>query len=194
MAMLNRPQPPVETPAQRYARDVDQRRGDWQLNNDGDLVYVAPGSTGGRNDREYLRRGGDVYYTYEVDGTPVRELDVNGRNEREYVDYATGDSAVAGAGVSDRYSVLKGASVAPGNFRTTGKTQTSVALAWDAVAGAESYRLKDGSTVVSAELTGTTYNHTGLTASSTHNYTISTVDAAGNRSTESAVVTVTTNA
>jgi hypothetical protein len=54
-----------------------------------------------------MHRGGDNYYTYDVDGNPVPALDVNGRNEREYVDYDTGDSAVAGAGKSDRYDELK---------------------------------------------------------------------------------------
>ena len=97
------PAPAPETAAQRYARDVNQRLGDWQQDVNGDLVYVGPSATGGRIDREYLKRGGDVYYT--DDG--VRHLDVNGRNEREYVDYATGDSAVAGAGKSDRFDELK---------------------------------------------------------------------------------------
>ena len=100
-------QPPAETPAQRYARDVSQRRGDWQGNAQGNLAYVAPGSTGGRIDREYLRRGGDIYYTYDINKKPVAALDVNGRNEREYVDYATGDSAVAGAGKADVFDELK---------------------------------------------------------------------------------------
>ena len=96
-------QPPSETPAQRYARDVSQRRGDWQGNTEGGLVYDADG----RVDREFLQRGGDVYYTYDVNGEPVRNVDVNGRNERIYVDYATGDSAVLNAGKSDRYDALK---------------------------------------------------------------------------------------
>jgi hypothetical protein len=107
MALDNRPQPPTETAAQRHARDFEQRNGDWQLNNAGDLVYVGPNTTGGRNDREVLRRGGDVYYTYDVNGNPVPNYDVNGRNEREYVNYETGDSAHTGAGKSDRFDALK---------------------------------------------------------------------------------------
>lgn len=96
-------QPPSETPAQRYARDVSQRQGDWQGNAEGALVYDADG----RIDRDFGQRGGDVYYTYDVNGNPVPNLDVNGRNERIYVDEATGDSAVAGAGKSDRFDALK---------------------------------------------------------------------------------------
>lgn len=95
-------QPPAETAAQRYARDVSQRQGDWQNDVNGDLVYDADG----RIDRDLLQRGGDVYYTYDVDGQPVPQYDVNGRNERIYVNDATGDSAVSGAGVSDRWTAL----------------------------------------------------------------------------------------
>lgn len=96
-------QPPSESAAQRYARDVSQRRGDWQGNEEGDLVYDADG----RIDREFLQRGGDVYYTYDVNDKPVAHLDVNGRNERQYVNYATGDSAIQGAGKSERFDALK---------------------------------------------------------------------------------------
>ena len=96
-------QPPSETPAQRYARDVSQRQGDWQGNTEGALTYDSDG----RIDRDLGQRGGDVYYTYDGAGKPVPNLDVNGRNERIYVDYATGDSAVAGAGVSARFAALK---------------------------------------------------------------------------------------
>ena len=100
-------QPTPETPAQRYARDVSQMQGDWQHDGNGNLVYTASGASGARIDRTYMQRGGDVYYTYDGNGDPVVSLDVNGRNEREYVDYDTGDSAVAGAGKSDRYDELK---------------------------------------------------------------------------------------
>lgn len=96
-------QPPAETAAQRYARDVSQRRGDWQGSEEGNLVYDADG----RIDREFLQRGGDVYYTYDSNGEPVAHYDTNGRNERIYVNYATGDSAVQNAGKSERYDDLK---------------------------------------------------------------------------------------
>lgn len=107
MAMLNRPQPPVETAAQRYARDVTQQRGDWQLNGSGDLVYVAPASAGGRTYRDQSQRGGDVYYTYDVNGDPVRNVDADGRNAREYVNRTTGVSA-NGAGPHDLWDELNG--------------------------------------------------------------------------------------
>lgn len=107
MTLLTRPQPPSETPAQRYARDYSLQQGDWQNDVSGNLVYNAPDANNGRRRRTIGLRGGDVYYTYDVNSDPVYHLDVNGRNEREYVDYATGDSAVAGAGKSERYDELK---------------------------------------------------------------------------------------
>jgi hypothetical protein len=100
-------QPPAETAAQRWARDVSQQQGDWQHDGSGNLVYSAPDSGNGRRNRTINQRGGDVYYTYDVNGNPVANLDVNGRNEREFVDYETGDSAHTGAGKSDRYDALK---------------------------------------------------------------------------------------
>jgi len=107
MALMDRPQPVAETPAQRYARDVSQQRGDWQVDVNGDLVYVAPTSPqGGRTNRDLLRRGGDVYYTYDADGNPVRNVDADGRNARIYTDYTTGVSAT-GAGPHDLYPELR---------------------------------------------------------------------------------------
>jgi hypothetical protein len=105
MALDDRPQPPVETAAQRHARDLTQRRGDWQLDGSGNLVYVAPGTLGGRNNREFDRRGGDHYYTYDVNGNPVDNYDANGRNDRLYVDRKTGNSAITG-GQHDQLDAL----------------------------------------------------------------------------------------
>jgi hypothetical protein len=100
-------QPPAETAAQRYARDVSQMRGDWQNDEDGDLVYVAPSATGGRIDREFLKRGGDHDYHYDEDGVATEVYHANGRNERIYVNYETGDSAVSGAGEFAHFDELK---------------------------------------------------------------------------------------
>jgi hypothetical protein len=109
--MANSPIVGAETAAQRYARDVAARGGDVQVtyNGAGDPVFslVAATAVGGRTNRDFLQRGGDVYYTYDVNGAPIRNVDVNGRNERQYVNYATGDSAIQGAGKSDLYDALK---------------------------------------------------------------------------------------
>ncbi|MEV0614108.1 glycosyl hydrolase family 18 protein [Nonomuraea sp. NPDC050404] len=82
----------------------------------------------------------------------------------------------------------------PGNLRSTGVTNTSVTLAWNAstdnvaVTGYEIYR---GGTLVTT-VTGTTHTDTGLTASTAYNYTVRARDAAGNRSANSNSVTATT--
>lgn len=106
MAMLNRPVVPSESPDARYARDAEQQRGDWNQDANGNLVYVAPTSDGGRLNRTQDQRGGDVYYTYDAEGEPVRNVDEDGRNAREYVDYTTGVSA-NGAGPHDLYPELR---------------------------------------------------------------------------------------
>ncbi|MFI6924307.1 glycosyl hydrolase family 18 protein [Nonomuraea spiralis] len=82
----------------------------------------------------------------------------------------------------------------PGNLRSTGVTNNSVALAWDAstdnvaVTGYEIYR---GGNLVTT-VTGTTYSDTGLTANTAYNYTVRARDAAGNRSANSNQITATT--
>ncbi|MGP3956815.1 glycosyl hydrolase family 18 protein [Nonomuraea sp. 3N208] len=82
----------------------------------------------------------------------------------------------------------------PGNFRSTGVTSSTVALAWNAstdnvaVTGYEVYR---GSTLI-ATVTGTSHTDTGLSANTAYTYTVRARDAAGNRSAASSPVTATT--
>ncbi|MGW2159159.1 glycosyl hydrolase family 18 protein [Nonomuraea sp. NPDC001699] len=96
---------------------------------------------------------------------------------------------VSGGGGSDTT-----APSVPGNLRSTGVTNNSVALAWNAstdnvaVTGYEIYR---GGTLVTT-VTSTTYNDTGLTASTAYTYTVRARDAAGNRSANSNQITATT--
>lgn len=83
----------------------------------------------------------------------------------------------------------------PGNLRSTAKTDTSVALAWDAATdnvGVTGYQVFRGSALVQT-VSGTSYSDPGLTAGTAYTYTIKAVDAAGNVSAASNAVTVTTN-
>lgn len=75
----------------------------------------------------------------------------------------------------------------PANLSVTAVTDTSVTLQWSAAADALSYRLmRDGVAVTGAtSLATTSFTDTGLTPGSSYSYTISAVDAAGNRSGES---------
>ncbi|MEV4564374.1 glycosyl hydrolase family 18 protein [Nonomuraea sp. NPDC049419] len=83
----------------------------------------------------------------------------------------------------------------PGNLRSTGVTNTSVTLAWNAstdnvaVTGYEIYR---GGTLL-ATVTGTSHTDTGLSANTSYSYTVRARDAAGNRSGTSNTVTATTS-
>ncbi|MFC5823864.1 glycosyl hydrolase family 18 protein [Nonomuraea insulae] len=82
----------------------------------------------------------------------------------------------------------------PGNFRSTGVTNNSVALAWNASTdnvGVTGYEIYRGGTLITT-VTGTTHTDTGLSASTAYSYTVRARDAAGNRSANSASVTATT--
>ncbi|MFE5898802.1 cellulase family glycosylhydrolase [Streptomyces sp. NPDC056488] len=82
----------------------------------------------------------------------------------------------------------------PGNPRGTGRTTTSVTLAWDASTdntGVSAYLVfRDGTQV--ASVTGTGYTDTGLTPSTAHTYTVRARDAAGNTSAASAPLQLST--
>ncbi|GGT02081.1 glycosyl hydrolase family 18 protein [Nonomuraea spiralis] len=82
----------------------------------------------------------------------------------------------------------------PGNLRSTGVTNNSVALAWDASTdnvGVTGYEIYRGGNLVTT-VTGTTYSDTGLTANTAYSYTVRARDAAGNRSANSNQITATT--
>ena len=82
---------------------------------------------------------------------------------------------------------------APGNLRTTGVTETSIALAWDAAAdnvGVVGYEVRGAGRVVPA--TGTTATFTGLTPDTEYSFTVVAKDAAGNVSPAGAAVTART--
>lgn len=85
----------------------------------------------------------------------------------------------------------------PGNPQAVATSTTTISLTWTgssdntAVTG---YRVQRGGVIVAANVTGTTFGDTGLTPNTAYSYTISAVDAAGNRSAESATATATTMA
>lgn len=81
------------------------------------------------------------------------------------------------------------------------KTSTSVSLSWNAatdnvgVAGYNIYRNGGATPIATTSGTGTTYNNTGLSPSTTYTYTVKARDAAGNVSvSHSNQISVTTNA
>lgn len=85
---------------------------------------------------------------------------------------------------------------APGSLRSTGKTSSSVSLAWNASSdnvGVSAYDVYSGSNqVLSVSGTGATVS--GLAASTSYTFTVKARDAAGNVSAASNAVSVTTDA
>ncbi|MFE2219052.1 carbohydrate binding domain-containing protein [Streptomyces canus] len=85
---------------------------------------------------------------------------------------------------------------APGGLRSTGKTSSSVSLAWNASSdnvGVTAYDVYSGSNqVLSVSGTGATVS--GLAASTSYTFTVKARDAAGNVSAASNAVSVTTDA
>ncbi|MQP53258.1 MULTISPECIES: reprolysin-like metallopeptidase [unclassified Flavobacterium] len=76
----------------------------------------------------------------------------------------------------------------------SGTTQTSTNLSWTAATdnvGVTGYNVYQGTTLVTT-VTGTTYTVTGLTAATTYSFSVKAKDAAGNLSTTSNTVNVTT--
>ena len=83
----------------------------------------------------------------------------------------------------------------PRNFRVTGVTTTTIALAWNASTdniGVAGYRIREGTTIVGTT-TALTFTVTGLTPGTTHTYTAVAFDAAGNVSPASNAATGTTS-
>ena len=67
---------------------------------------------------------------------------------------------------------------APSNFRASSASMAAIALAWDAVTGAESYQLsRDGVVIYTGEYPS--YTDSGLTAETAYTYTLTAVNSAG---------------
>ncbi|TQK51353.1 cellulase/cellobiase CelA1 [Streptomyces sp. SLBN-118] len=99
--------------------------------------------------------------------------------------------AIREAGAGDRE-----APSAPADLKSTGKTATSVSLAWNAATdnvGVTGYDVfRNGVKVNSASISGTVYTDSGLKASTKYAYTVKALDAAGNVSDASSQITART--
>ncbi|MFL6145633.1 MAG: DUF6801 domain-containing protein [Labedaea sp.] len=111
---------------------------------------------------------------------------------------AAGNSSAASNTVSARTeaSPTDSPPSAPANLRSTGTTQNSVSLAWDAATddhGVTGYDVFNGSTLATS-VTGTSATVTGLTPGTAYTFTVKAKDTANQSSAASNAVAVTTDA
>jgi chitodextrinase len=137
---------------------------------------------------------GIAYLRVDYDDSTILEYFDGSTPDTAERDYSW-DGAVFLSAASARAVVATDAvpPTAPTALHITGQTQTSIALAWTAatdnvaVAG---YNVYDGATkLTTTQIAGTTYNATALTPASSHTFTVTALDAAGNESPASAPVT-----
>jgi len=82
---------------------------------------------------------------------------------------------------------------APTGVGTSGATQTTIMLAWNAVSGAAGYNVFRGGTKVNPSLVGaTSYTDSGLSPATTYSWTVAAVDANGAQGAMSAAASGTT--
>ncbi|WP_271750568.1 fibronectin type III domain-containing protein [Cohnella sp. JJ-181] len=89
------------------------------------------------------------------------------------------------------------APTAPGGLTSPSKTASSVSLSWTASTdnvGVTGYNVYNGSTLAGSTTGATTFTVTGLAASTAYSFTVKAKDAAGNLSSASSALSVTTNA
>ena len=105
-------------------------------------------------------------------------------------------SAWTGTPVSVKTPDTQAPSV-PTGLTATAVSATQINLAWSAATdnvGVTGYRIFRAGTLLATLRAVTSYQNTGLSASSSHSYTVKAIDAAGNASAQSASASATTQA
>ena len=148
---------------------------------------------------------GNLFYSANIiDNSPYQQdasLDVSGKSNGTY-NYYTKLINKFGSSTSDpiTITVTKGAAgdttppTIPQTFALTGKTSSSVSLSWAAATdniAVTGYVITGGPSVINVAGTSTTV--AGLAANTAYNFTVKAKDAAGNFSTASSVINVTTS-
>jgi chitodextrinase len=116
----------------------------------------------------------------------------NGSNMSEWNHY--GEVEVYGSAATVQQDTQ--APTAPQNLTGSAASSSQINLSWTASTdnvGVAGYRIYvNGATTPLTSVTGTTYQHTGLSASTTYSYTVAAYDAAGNASARSVIASITT--
>ena len=86
------------------------------------------------------------------------------------------------------------APIAPAGLTAEVLSDTEVKLAWDAVEGATSYNVYNGTEKVAENVTETTYTVTGLTAATEYTFTVTAVNEGGESAASNAATTTTLKA
>ena len=135
------------------------------------------------------------------DPVSAREIERNNAiyarqgNRNPFIDNPSYVNAIWGAAPGGGSTDTTAPSI-PLNLSSNAKTTTSVSLTWSVSSdniGVTGYEVYNGASLV-ATTTATSYNVTGLTASTAYSFSIKAKDAAGNKSANSAALSVTTNA
>jgi chitodextrinase len=111
---------------------------------------------------------------------------------------AAGNTSAQSTGASLATAPDTQAPTVPGSLTATSTTSTSVSLSWTASTdnvGVTGYKIyRNSSTTALATVTTTSYTNSGLTGSTAYTYQVSAIDAAGNESAKSSVISTTTPA
>ena len=106
--------------------------------------------------------------------------------------YTFGVSSVNATGESPQATVsLTTVPLAPGGLSSENTTATGTTILWDSTKGASSYNVYEGSTKIATGVTATSYNVTGLTASTSYTFYVTAVSNGG-ESAKSTALDVTT--
>jgi chitodextrinase len=137
-----------------------------------------------------------------TNGTTTTFTDTGLKNGTTYFYNVAANNAVGVSPDTNEISVVPGGSTdttpptAPTGLTASGTTATSTSLSWgastDDVSVAGYHVLQNGAQI--ATVTGTTYTATGLTPSTAYTYQVNAFDPAGNVSTGSNTISVTTQA
>lgn len=140
-------------------------------------------------------RGGAKVNTALVAGTAYTDSGLAAGTSYSYTVKAVtsgGSSSAASSAVSGTTSGSPPPLTTPTGLNVSGTTASSVSLAWSAASGASGYHVyRNGGKVTASPVSATTYTDTGLAASTSYSYTVTSY-AAGNESAPSSAVTGTT--